>query len=370
MRVLHVASGRLFGGIEQMLVTLARTAAPAMQASFAIAAPGRLDSELEQAGAPLVRLGDVRLSRPASVLLGRSRLVAALDDIRPAAVVCHAPWAYALFAPVARRRRVPVVLWQHDHASGTGLVERWARTTPADLVVCNSRWTMASAGALQPAAQLTVIHPPVPMPPRSSDDRSIIRRELSTRDTDVVLFTASRLEPWKGHVNLLAALGELAATPGWTWWIAGSAQRPHEQAYLERLRQDVVRLGVHERVRFLGERRDVSRLMQAADVYGQVNDGPEPFGIVFAEALWMGLPVVTADMGGAPEIVTTDCGRLVAPGDRGALVAALSDLIGDPRLRSRLAAAGPARAARICGLDVILPRLAGALARFETSAAA
>jgi glycosyltransferase involved in cell wall biosynthesis len=371
MRVVHVASGRLFGGIEQMLATLARTSAPAgMQAAFAIAAPGRLEDELAAANAALLRLGDVRLSRPASLVQGRVRLARLLETSRPDVAVFHAPWAHAIFAPVARRRGVPVVFWQHDHAAGRGWIERWARRTPADLVICNSRWTMASASALQPSAPATVVHPPVPSPSPATGDRDAIRRELSTSASDVVLLTASRLEPWKGHRHLVGALAEMASTPGWTWWIAGGAHRPHEQAYLESLRAEIGRRGLESRARFLGERRDVARLMTAADVYCQVNDGPEPFGIVFAEALWSGLPVVAADIGGTPELVSPGCGRLVPRGDRPALVAALRELVADAGLRSGLGAAGPAQAARICGPDVVLPRLAGVLSRFGASAAA
>jgi hypothetical protein len=108
MRVVHVASGRLFGGIEQMLATLARTSAPAgMLAAFAIAAPGRLEDELAAANAALLRLGDVRMSRPASLVQGRVRLARLLETSRPDVAVFHAPWAHAIFAPVARRRGVP-----------------------------------------------------------------------------------------------------------------------------------------------------------------------------------------------------------------------------------------------------------------------
>ena len=65
-------------------------------------------------------------------------------------------------------------------------------------------------------------------------------------------------------------------------------------------------LGLEPRVRFLGERRDVPLLMRAVDLFCQPNEGPEPFGVVFAEALLSGVPVVTADTGGAPEIVSDD----------------------------------------------------------------
>ncbi len=267
MRVVHVASGRLFGGIEQMLVTMARERAvtPEVAVTFAVAAAGRLEDELRGCGADVLALGDVRLSRPASVMQARSRLRRQMAGARPDAVVFHAPWSYALFAPVACRMRLPLVCWQHDRASGRSFVERWAALTTGDLVICNSSWTARTAAALQPGVPLTVIHPPVTVPPSRTGARAQLRQDLGTGPADVVILSASRLEPWKGHLNLVRALGRLRTTVVWTLWIAGAAQRPHEHRYLADLRQEVSSLGLEPRVRFLGERRDVPLLMRAVE---------------------------------------------------------------------------------------------------------
>jgi glycosyltransferase involved in cell wall biosynthesis len=367
MRVVHVASGRLFGGIEQMLVTLARARAltPEVETTFALAASGRLAQELRAAGADTHVLGEVRLSRPDSVIRARLRLAKILEGARADVVVCHAPWSYAIFAPIARRANRPVVWWQHDQASGRPLVERWAARTRAALVVCNSAWTARTASAVQPDVPLAVIHPPVAVPPPEPGIRTTLRRDLGAAPADVVLLSASRLEPWKGHRNLVRALTRLSSKMPWTLWIAGAAQRPHEHRYLTELRAEVSALGLEARVQFLGERRDVPRLMQAVDVFCQPNDGPEPFGVVFAEALLSGVPVVTTAAGGAPEIVSDACGRLVPAGDLEALSRALGELIDNEGLRAGLGAAGPAHAAARCAPAVILPRLAAALAALD-----
>ena len=134
MRLVHVASGRLFGGIEQMLVTMARErrVTPDVSVAFVVAAPAplnRLCQELDASGATVHALGDVRLSRPASIIRARSRLRRVLAAEPADAVICHAPWSYAIFAPVVRRAGMPVLLWQHDRAEGRSLVERWAART-------------------------------------------------------------------------------------------------------------------------------------------------------------------------------------------------------------------------------------------------
>jgi glycosyltransferase involved in cell wall biosynthesis len=371
MRVLHVTSGRLFGGIEQMLLTIARHAGvtPEIDPAFAVAAPGRFADELRQAGASVIALGDVRLSRPQTIVQARLRLGRELDEKRPAAIVYHAPWTYALFARAARRRGIRAVLWQHDRATGTSFIERWARRTRADLVICNSRWTAASAGSLQPGARVSVIPPPVAVATQPANARCAVRRSLGAEDGDVIVLCASRLEPWKGHVNVFRALASIQDLP-WTMWLAGGAQRPHEARYALDLHDEVSRLGIQARVRFLGERRDVPALMHAADLFCQMNNQPEPFGVVFAEALLSGLPVVTASLGGAPEIVSVECGRLVAPGDGPGLAQGLRTLLGDAALRSSLGAAGRAHAAARCAPEVVLPQLARALQTMEASAAA
>ena len=123
------------------------------------------------------------------------------------------------------------------------------------------------------------------------------------------------------------------------WWVVGGAQRPEEAAYVSELAAATRRLGIADRVRWLGERQDVRRLLAAADVHCQANIAPEPFGIAYVEALAAGLPVVASRSGGAIEIVDESCGVLVPPGDSEALAAALERLIVDRPFRAKLAPA-------------------------------
>ena len=88
--------------------------------------------------------------------------------------------------------------------------------------------------------------------------------------------------------------------------------------------------------------------MAAADVFCQPNTGPEPFGIVFVEALRAGLPVITSGFGGAAEIVNPACGMLTVPGKPESVAAALRSLIQYPSKRQALGAVGPRRAKSLC----------------------
>jgi glycosyltransferase involved in cell wall biosynthesis len=361
MRVLHATSGNLFGGIEAFLLALARSRVlrPETDPQFAVCFEGRLSEELEVCGAAVHRVGRVRVRRPWTVWRARRRFKELLSRESFDAVACHGCWPHALFAPVVRARRLPLVFWAHDAPKGRHWLEWWARRTRPDLVLANSQWTAAAVPNLFPGVRTEASYLPVPEP--AAADRAAIRRRvrsaLETAAHAVVILQACRLERWKGQALLLEALTRLAATPGWVCWIAGGAQRPHEEKYLAELRRSAGLGGIAERVRFLGQRSDVPELLAAADIHCQPNTGPEPFGIAFVEALYAGLPVVATELGGAREIVDASCGVLVPPHDPGALQAALRRLIADPVERARLGCAGPTRARMLCDPGAALDRL-------------
>ena len=116
MRVLHLYAGNLFGGIERTLLTLwrARRHAPRMQPHFALCFDATLARELRAAGAHVQILGDVRLSRPWTVLGARGRLRQLMSRRRYDVGIAHSLWPHVVFAPTVREARVPLVTWLHD----------------------------------------------------------------------------------------------------------------------------------------------------------------------------------------------------------------------------------------------------------------
>lgn len=350
MKLLHVYSGNLYGGIETFLRVLAQEQrrAPELVHEFALCFEGRLSQELREAGARVHLLGGVRASRPWTLWRARGALARLLERERPEVVVCHAAWSQALLGPVVRAAGVPLVFFQHDVLAGRHWLERWARVTVPALVLSNSQFSARSLVNVYPRTPWKVRYLPVPAPePVSPEERARIRAGLGVGEHEAVIIQACRLEAWKGHRLLLGALGRLGARPGWRLWVVGGAQRPHEARYLKELEALATGLGIRERVRFLGQRGDVPRLLRAADIHCQPNLGPEPFGMAFIEALQAGLPVVTTAMGGPLEIVDASCGMLVPPRPE-PLSEALRCLVEEPEARRRLGAGGPARAAALC----------------------
>jgi len=360
VRVLHLAAGNLFGGVERTLVTLAklRSLAPYVEPEFALGFRGLAFERLAAAGVPVHGLGAARFRRPWTVLAARRRLTKLLKSRDYEVVVCHGCWPHAVFAPAVRSAGVRLVSFAHDALTGRPWVERWAARTPPDLVLANSRFTATTVPRVFPGVPTEVAGLPVEKPsPADPADAADCRREWGTPPGGVVVLQASRLDRTKGACLTIAALGTLADVPGWTLWLAGGPQRPGDAAYLAELQASARRHGIADRVHFLGQRDDVPRVMRAADLFCQPNTAPESFGLVLVEALAAGLPVVTANHGGGAEIVTPACGVLVPPGDVAALAAVLRYLIADAPERHRLGAAGPARARELCDPAVTIPRL-------------
>jgi len=366
LRILHVSSGNLYGGVENTLSILSKQHHwdGRLERHFALCFTGRLSEEIEASESRLALLGKVRVRFPWQILRARLRLRRLLRCERFDAVICHMVWNLFLFGRTVRRADLPLIFWMHDVASGDHWLERLVRSARPDLVIVNSEFTAGTLPKLFPNPPLhRIIHPPV-MPPHgriSSSEREQIRAEHGAAPHDVLIMQVGRMEPYKGHEPHLDALGLLKKTPNWLCWIVGGAQRAHEREYVLKLQQRAAAAGIAPRIRFLGERNDVARLLAAADIFCQPNTRGEPFGVVFSEALYAGLPVVATAIGGALEIVNESCGRLVPPGDAVALASTLSQLIDSAALRSELGKNGPARAKSLSDPDLVMTRLEAAV---------
>jgi glycosyltransferase involved in cell wall biosynthesis len=366
LSVLHISSGNLYGGVENTLSLLARQHHwdERLARHFALSFTGRLSDEIASSGVEPTLLGSVRLRYPWQIVRARSRLRSLLRQERFDAVICHMIWSLLIFGPSAQRENLPLIFWMHDVATGQHWLERLAGRVKPDLAIVNSRFTAATLSHLFPKPPPhVVIHPPA-MPPRAgltAVERAEVRAQLDTPLDSVVIIQVGRMESYKGHELHLDALARLKEVPGWTCWIVGGAQRPQERLYFANLQKRAAAAGVAERVRFAGERRDVARLLGAADIFCQPNIRGEPFGVVFSEALYAGIPVVATAIGGALEIIDESCGRLVPPHDIGALANTLRDLITNPALRAELGRAGPARGESLSHPDLILTRLEAAV---------
>lgn len=376
MRVLHINAGNLYGGIEVLLVTIARFASvcPGMESHFAVCFEGRFSNELKELGVPVQVAGRVRARELWTVWQARRRFRKILERGSYDTVICHGAWIHSILGPVARRAGLPVVFWLHDPPHPPmNLLERWASRLEPDLMICNSRYTAEGSGDLFPGLRREIVYCPVASRQTgriSPVDRQSVRAEFDTPESAVVILQVSRLDSHKGHRIHLEALSRMKDISGWICWMVAGPQRPHEVELLEELTKFAAQSGISDRVRFPGWQPDIGKLFGAADIFCQPNVRPEPFGITFVEALYDGLPVVATALGGALEIVTSDCGILVQHDDPEALSLALRKLIQDPESRTRVGQCGPKRANAICAPARQLNKLYEILGELRMRAAA
>jgi glycosyltransferase involved in cell wall biosynthesis len=166
-----------------------------------------------------------------------------------------------------------------------------------------------------------------------------LRRGLGIGDDDIVLGFVGRVVPIKRVDVLLRALALAQDAGPLRLLVVGDGEiRPG----LEELSRE---LGIADRVRFLGYRRDLTTIASAADiaVLASANEGT-PVSLI--EAAAAGRPAVATRVGGVPEVVTPDTGVLVPPGDPVAFATALRKLADDPELRARLGASAREHALR------------------------
>jgi glycosyltransferase involved in cell wall biosynthesis len=171
-------------------------------------------------------------------------------------------------------------------------------------------------------------------------DVAAVRQELAL-DEGPVVGVFGRLGEWKGQDVALEAMCHL---PRVRLLLVGDALFGEER-YRDGLRAQAARLGLTDRVRFLGFRCDVPRLMRLVDAVLHTSTAPEPFGRVIVEGMLAQRPVVATRAGAVEEILEDGVtGILVSPGDPVALAAAVRELLADPDRARRIAKAARASA--------------------------
>jgi glycosyltransferase involved in cell wall biosynthesis len=201
------------------------------------------------------------------------------------------------------------------------------------------------------AERITVMHYPMDANDmRPTRSRADVRRELGAEFDTPIVGTFAHLTPKKGHRELVqAAALVLNCLPNAQFWCFGDGPLRGE------LEQTSRELGIADRFKLFGFRRDVPDLMQAIDVMC-LPSRREPFGLVYVEAALAEKPVIACNAGGAPEVISHgETGILVPPPPKVAdpvnkQIAALADGI-FTLLDNRTAAAAMGRRGREMALS-------------------
>ncbi len=167
-----------------------------------------------------------------------------------------------------------------------------------------------------------------------SRDRAWFEREFDLTDQDIVIGVVAQLIARKGHRYLLAALPRLFHKhPHLKVLIFGRGQLQ------ESLQRQIDAAGWRQRVRMLGFRQDMDKVMPNLDLLVHPAE-MEGLGVSLLQAAASGVPIVASAVGGIPEIVHHGVtGLLVTPADAEALESAVDQMLEQPQRAEKMAVA-------------------------------
>jgi mannosyltransferase len=181
---------------------------------------------------------------------------------------------------------------------------------------------------------------------RPAKDKPAVRKGLGLPADGALIGCFGRLRAQKGTDVLIdACLTVLPRHPDARVILTGR-ELPEQRAFMDAQRAKLVAAGLADRVSFPGERpwSEMERLYRALDLFVAPARW-EGFGLTPIEAMASGVPVIATRVGAFAEQVEDGVtGRLIPPGDVGALAAAMDAMLADP---AALAAAGRAARARV-----------------------
>jgi glycosyltransferase involved in cell wall biosynthesis len=331
VQVVYFVEGYIFGGVERHLLHLLDHLDRDRYEPIVIGVmPDELVEELRTRGQIFVRLDRIRNEID---LPGFTRAFQAVRNAHPVvfhAMLSHSHAAqYALVAAMVMRTPLIVVTAHLPTQSRSRFRRLLGRLIfrGVDVQVLPSEWTKAELIRLgQLHSHYEVVPNGIDLPPLYSPEEA--RQQLGIASTAKVIGGSMRLVDWKRPELIVEAAREL---PNTVVVILGEGP---EQTRLRSLAANVD-------LRLPGFRRDAVSLLPAFDVF--LHPCPtdnQPLAVL--EAMAAAIPVIVADAGGAASIVETDRTGLVAPATAEGMAGAVRQLMAEPELRKRLAAAAQA----------------------------
>lgn len=326
---------------------------------------------LRAQGTPTVTLRNLIVPiSPVRDPLALREIYGLVKGLRPDLLALHSAKAGVLGRVVGKWLGIPAVLTAHGWTFTPGFpeaqaavyrrVERLAGPLTSKIIaVSEFDRRLALEAEIVPADRIVTVHngiPDVPLTLRADPGRVPPR-----------LVMVARLGAQKDHPTLLRALASLGDRP-WGLDLIG------EGPLLGEMQALAATLGIADRVRFLGQRLDVDRLLAEAQV-GLLVTNWEGFPLSNLEIMRAGLPLVATSVGGTEEAVEDGAtGYLVRRGDADMLRDRIARLLTDPALRTRMGAAGRARFEQHFTLDRMVAKTLSVygdvVARFSSPAPA
>lgn len=341
MRIFYFITKSEAGGAQTHIFQLCRFLRAARHEVAVMSYPGGwLEGEVKKLGArfyPNPYLTNT--PNPIADFLAAAEFKKALRDFQPDLVSCHSTKA-GIIGRLTLRNRIPTIFTAHGwgFTPGVGtpqrlvvlLAERIAAPYAAK-IICVSDYDrrLALRSRLAPPEKLVTIHNGVEIAKEDASPRSLA--EKSPHEIRIIF--VGRLATQKDPLLLLRAyrdLPEELRSRGRVEFVGDGPLR-------KRLEGAVRDFRLEDRVVLHGNlpREEVFRLLKGAHLF-VLTSNYEGFPRSVLEAMSVGLPVIATDVGGVREIVTPDCGILVARGDVSAVKQALETLMRDSSRREAM----------------------------------
>ena len=357
MKVCHVITRLILGGAQENTiltceglrarghdVTLVTgpTAGPEGELATRARAGGYRYVEIDPLCRPIAPLRDHRAYR---------RLVEVLDELKPDVMHSHSSKAGILArkaaAAVGGMKIVHTVHGLAYHAYQSwwrnrlyiALEKRAAARSDAIISVADAMTAQAVLAGVGNVEQYTTIRSgmevePFAHRPQAADE---YRRAMRLGGDDVLVTQVSRLAELKGHEHILAAAEKI------------DDERIHfcfvgDGHWRTRIEADIAGRGLAGRFHLTGlvAREEIPAIMHATDILVHCSFR-EGLARALPQAMLAGRPVVSFDVDGAREVVDSDTGILLEPGDTAGLKMSVETLAGCPELREKLGANGRRR---------------------------
>jgi glycosyltransferase involved in cell wall biosynthesis len=325
MRVLHLIGEMTTGGAESLVVEMAKRGSDHLWVVGVASAGGIRADRVHDAGHATVYTVPLARRRPLGVLRAIRSTVSAITDFNPDVILAHnvsVTLVAGLSTRLPCRQRIPIVTVFHGVAESD--YRRSARILSlfSDHVVTVSR---AIARRLNQSGlrttNVTVI--PNAITPPALIDQAQAKQEIGVPDVPIALSLARMVEQ-KRHDVLLRAWKQVPGPA--LLLLAGDGElRPQHEELAQKL-------GISDRVRFLGVRSDVPRLLSACSLTALSSDW-EGLPIAVLESMAAGKPVVSTDVDGVSEAIGDGAGLLVPRRDPKKFAAAVSALLYDEQAR-------------------------------------
>lgn len=331
MKILYIITRSQTGGAQAHVLELLRSCSERHDVVLATGEEGFLTEEARALRVPVYHLENlVRPIRPTTDARAVTEVYRLIRSLRPDVLHAHTAKAGLVGRIAAKAARVPAVFTAHGWqfapripwsqrllvAPSEWLTGYWSSHI---ITVCESDRLMARKLRVGSDERMTVVNYGIP---------DVAERADPCEADPPTLIMVARFAPQKAQDHLLRALAEVKA-PFRLRFVGDGPLEAHARA-------DAARLGLDDRVEFLGLRDDIPSLLAQASIFVLATNW-EGLPISILEANRAGLPVIASDVAGVAEgVVDGMTGFVVPAGDDAALRDRILTLLVDAELRKKM----------------------------------